>query len=63
MPSAVWKTLKEISEEYEVGADVLRVNINNGRVPKYHYKKMGHFWVINENYIKQKYSKKIENNK
>ena len=58
MAVAKWKTLKEIESEYQVSASSLRVYINKGMIYKYHIKKIGTTWLINENYIKQKYKKR-----
>jgi len=58
MTVARWRTLKEIENEYEVSASTLRGHINKGLIYKYHIKKIGKTWIINENYIKQKYKKR-----
>ena len=58
MAVAKWRTLKEIEGEYEVKAVTLRSHISRGFIYKYHLKKVGKTWLINENYIKQKYKKR-----
>lgn len=58
MAAAKWRTLKEIEEEYDIKAVTLRGYIARGLIYKYHIKKMGPIWLINENYIKQKYKKR-----
>ena len=58
MPLARWRTLKEIESNYNVAANTIRWHINKGNVPKYHIKKAGNTWMINENWIITKYKKR-----
>lgn len=55
---AVWITLNEVESKYNVKASTIRSYLNKGLVAKYHYKKSGKIWLINENWIKSKYSLK-----
>ncbi|SFE92700.1 hypothetical protein [Peptostreptococcus sp. D1] len=55
----IWKTLKEIEQEYKISAASLRRYISEDRIGKHYLKREGAGkWYIKESYIKNKYERR-----
>lgn len=54
-----WKTLKEVEREYNISANTLRWHINKKNIPEEYILKIGKTWVIDINWVKEHYQKRI----